>query len=104
MPGCDSCPIDAGADPEFHLVLPLDRDLAYQIHSIRRLKTASGTKNKYDTEGNEKHHADKFWALALANNLLVNKAIPLPSDAELKKKSTFAHLADDKKGKWKRYG
>lgn len=45
--------------------IPVDRDLAYQIHSIKRLVTPS--KNLvFDTERNEKHHADKFWALALA--------------------------------------
>jgi phage FluMu gp28-like protein len=45
--------------------IPLERDLAYQIHSIK--KTLTSTKlNKYDTVGNEKHHADKFWSLALA--------------------------------------
>ncbi|MDD2920995.1 MAG: terminase family protein [Anaerolineales bacterium] len=44
--------------------LPLDRDLAYQIHSIRRKVTAA--KNSvYDTTENEKHHADMFWAWAL---------------------------------------
>lgn len=45
--------------------IPCDRDLAYQIHSIKQLITAA--KNAvYDTERNEKHHADKMWALALA--------------------------------------
>ena len=45
--------------------LPVDREIAYQIHSIKRLVTAS--KNLvFDTERNEKHHADKFWAWALA--------------------------------------
>lgn len=45
--------------------LPKDRDLAYQIHSIKQKVTAA--KNVvYDTETNEKHHADKMWALALA--------------------------------------
>lgn len=45
--------------------IPLDRDLAYQIHSIKKKVTAA--KNvTFDTEGSEKHHADKFWALALA--------------------------------------
>lgn len=45
--------------------LPKDRDLAYQIHSIKQKVTAA--KNVvYDTEANEKHHADKMWALALA--------------------------------------
>lgn len=44
--------------------IPLDRDLAYQIHSIRRRITAAKN-SQYDTEGNEKHHADMFWAWAL---------------------------------------
>ena len=45
--------------------LPLERDLSYQIHSIKKKITAA--KNAvFDTEGNEKHHADKYWALALA--------------------------------------
>lgn len=44
--------------------LPVDRDIAYQIHSIKKLVTPS--KNLvFDTERNEKHHADKFWAWAL---------------------------------------
>lgn len=46
-------------------LLPADRDMAYQIHSIKRVVTAS--KNLvFDTARNEKHHADKFWAWALA--------------------------------------
>jgi len=87
-----------------NIVLPVDRDIAYQMHSIRKLKTASGTKNKYDTEGNEKHHADKFWALALAISNLTNKAMPLILDSELEKKSIFASLGDRQPGKWRNYG
>lgn len=45
--------------------LPMDRDLAYQIHSIKKKMTAAKN-NTFDTERNEKHHADKFWAWALA--------------------------------------
>lgn len=45
--------------------LPLDRDLAYQIHSVKKTVTAAKN-NVFDTERNEKHHADKFWALMLA--------------------------------------
>lgn len=45
--------------------IPIDRDLAYQIHSIKKI--VSPAKNLiFDTARNEKHHADKFWALALA--------------------------------------
>jgi len=45
--------------------LPADRDIAYQIHSIKKIVTAAKN-NRFDTERNEKHHADKFWAWALA--------------------------------------
>lgn len=44
--------------------LPVDRDLAYQIHSIKRLVTPSRNLT-FDADRNEKHHADKFWAWAL---------------------------------------
>jgi phage FluMu gp28-like protein len=45
--------------------LPVDREIAYQIHSIK--KTVTAAKNLiFDTARNEKHHADKFWAWALA--------------------------------------
>jgi phage FluMu gp28-like protein len=45
--------------------IPVDRELAYQIHSIKKLITASRNL-VFDTATNEKHHADKFWAWALA--------------------------------------
>ena len=44
--------------------LPLERGLAYQIHSIKKNVTAAKN-NVYDTARNEKHHADQFWAWAL---------------------------------------
>ena len=48
-----------------NMMIPMDRDLAYQIHSIKKQITPAKN-NVFDTERNEKHHADKFWALALA--------------------------------------
>lgn len=51
---------EAGLTP-----LPPDRDLKYQIHSIKKTVTAAKN-NVFDTERNEKHHADKFWAWALS--------------------------------------
>lgn len=45
--------------------IPAERDLAYQIHSIKKMVTAS-RRNVFDTDRNEKHHADKFWGLALS--------------------------------------
>jgi len=59
--------------------LPLERELSYQIHSIKKKVTAA--KNAvFDTEGNEKHHADKYWALALAAWAAGNPA-PEPAGA-----------------------
>jgi len=45
--------------------IPVDRDLAYQIHSIKKLVTAAKN-NVFDCDRNEKHHSDKWWSLALA--------------------------------------
>lgn len=45
--------------------LPPDRDLAYQIHSIKKIVTAARNL-VFDADRNEKHHADKFWAWVLA--------------------------------------
>lgn len=45
--------------------LPLERDLAYQIHSIRK-KVTGGGNTQFDNDANDKHHADMFWAWALA--------------------------------------
>lgn len=45
--------------------IPLERDLSYQIHSIKKKYTAAKNAT-FDTAANEAHHADKFWALALA--------------------------------------
>lgn len=48
-----------------NILMPIERALSYQIHSIKKKVTAA--KNvTYDTGTNEKHHADKYWALALA--------------------------------------
>lgn len=46
--------------------IPVDRDLAYQIHSIKKTVTPSKN-NVFDVDRNEKHHADKFWSLALGH-------------------------------------
>ncbi|WP_245553065.1 hypothetical protein [Brevibacillus massiliensis] len=46
--------------------IPNDRDLISQIVAIKREVTSTGA-FRYSVERNEKHHGDKFWALALAN-------------------------------------
>ena len=44
--------------------IPNNSDLINQIHSIKRLPSATGI--RFDVEKNDKHHGDMFWALALA--------------------------------------
>lgn len=47
--------------------IPTLRDLAYQIHSVRRKMTEAKTiVFDVEAESEQKHHADQFWALALA--------------------------------------
>ncbi len=46
-------------------IIPSDRELAYQLHSIKKRVTPSRNVT-FDTDANEKHHADRAWALFLA--------------------------------------
>jgi len=46
-------------------LLPADRDLHSQIHSIKRMVTAS-KHARFDCEANLKHHVDRYWSLCLA--------------------------------------
>lgn len=48
------------------IVLPRDRELVSQIHSIRRKITPAGRTQLTSNDGNDKGHADRFWACALA--------------------------------------
>lgn len=47
-------------------ILPNDKNLHHQIHSIRRIPTTGGH-FRYDADRDENGHADSFWGLALAN-------------------------------------
>lgn len=47
------------------LQIPADRDLRYQMHAIKRGSTNANA-TTYESDRSEKHHADKYWALALA--------------------------------------
>lgn len=49
------------------IALPADRELQQQIHSIKKM-TTTAKYSRFDCDANEKHHADKYWALALANH------------------------------------
>jgi len=54
---------------DIRLLLPDDYDLVKQIHSIRRTITENSNE-KFDTDKVKRlgHHADRFWATALANH------------------------------------
>lgn len=70
--------------------LPNDRDIAYQIHSIKRMVT--GSKNLvFDTARNEKHHADKFWAWALA--LATARVVNTPSATQTVTYEDFVEIS-----------
>ncbi len=45
--------------------IPINSELGYQLHSIKRTRTASNN-NVFDAERNKHGHADKTWALWLA--------------------------------------
>jgi phage FluMu gp28-like protein len=45
--------------------IPQDRELIQEIHSVKRETSPSGTV-RFSVEKNDQHHADRFWALALA--------------------------------------
>lgn len=46
-------------------LIPLERELANQIHSVKKKVTAASNV-VFDAERNSRHHADAFWAWALA--------------------------------------
>lgn len=46
------------------VIVPVDRALAYQVASVKRIQ--SGNSVVFDAERTNEHHADKFWAWALA--------------------------------------
>jgi His/Glu/Gln/Arg/opine family amino acid ABC transporter permease subunit len=45
--------------------IPLDRDFSYQIHSVRK-KVTGANNTIFDVDAAERHHADMYWAWALA--------------------------------------
>ena len=47
------------------VVLPKDREMVAQIHSLKRRALPSG-KVAFDAERTGRGHADRFWAIALA--------------------------------------
>lgn len=58
-----------------NLELAADRDLMQQIHSVRKVVTVAGN-IRLDTDHDDKHHADMFWALALARHAAATQGPP----------------------------
>jgi phage FluMu gp28-like protein len=56
------------------ILIPVDRGLAYQIHSIKKIVTSSKLLS-YDTTKDEKHHADRYWSLALAVSAAIESSL-----------------------------
>lgn len=59
-----------------NLEIAADRDLMQQIHSVRKTVTVAGN-IRLDSEHDEKHHADMFWALALARHAAASDTGPV---------------------------
>lgn len=68
------------------LSLPTDRGLLNQIHSIKRILLPGGA-FRFDTEKNDKHHGDKFWAMvaasAVGHSVITADAGPLDLDRRI---------------------
>jgi len=58
------------------LRIPIDRDTRDDIHSVKKVTTSAGN-IRFDVEQNEKSHADRFWALALAVHAAANPSGPI---------------------------
>lgn len=50
------------------LLLPLNKDIKSQFHSIKKRMTTLG-KNRFDVDENAKHHADLFWGIVLGSSM-----------------------------------
>ena len=64
--------INGGEDGE--IIIPDDKDLINDIHSVKRHVTASGG-FRFDAERTSKGHADRFWALGMAHHSAKRKPI-----------------------------
>jgi phage FluMu gp28-like protein len=58
--------------------VPADPDVREDLHKVRKLVTAAGNV-RFDAKHDEKGHADRFWALALAYHAADDSKVPLPA-------------------------
>lgn len=52
--------------------IPIDETIREDLHSVRRVITSSGN-IRFDADADDSGHADRFWALALAEHASVSK-------------------------------
>lgn len=59
-----------------NLEIAADRELMGQLHSVRKTVTTAGN-IRLDSDHDDKHHADMFWALALARHAAATVGPPV---------------------------
>jgi phage FluMu gp28-like protein len=60
------------------LRVPAEADVREDLHSVRKVVTAANN-IRLDADRDERGHADRFWALALANHAADDFKLPLPA-------------------------
>jgi len=60
--------------------IPIDRDIREDIHSVKKFTTAAGNV-RFDAEGTESGHADRFWAGALGIHAAAQPAASVAYEA-----------------------
>ena len=60
------------------LRVPAEADVREDLHSVRKVVTAANN-IRLDADRDEHGHADRFWALALANHAADDFKLPLPA-------------------------
>lgn len=63
--------------------LPVDRELALQLHSVKRKVTANSV--SFDADKTVKAHADKFWAFALCASAALSVMESVPFEVSVAK-------------------
>jgi phage FluMu gp28-like protein len=69
--------------------LPADRAVREDLHAVKKIVTAAGNV-RYDAERTEAGHADRFWALALAE--MAGAAVQPAAEVAIARRTTIARL------------
>ncbi|MBU1067674.1 terminase family protein [Patescibacteria group bacterium] len=68
--------------------IPVDREIREDLHSVRKITTAAGN-IRFDAQRTDQGHADRFWALALANHAGSSSIMAACVGTDPKEKSTM---------------